>query len=160
MEIRKAEINDLKCIMNIYKKAREFMACNGNETQWKANYPTTDIIEKDIANGNCYVCSKNDKIVATFAFIIGIEPTYQKISGHFHSEKTYGTIHRLASSGEVKGISKYCFDFCSEKCNYLRIDTHKDNKFMLAAIRKYNFQECGIIQVLDGSERIAFDYQK
>ena len=91
-------------------------------------------------------------------FIVGEDPTYQKIEhGAWHSAETYGTIHRLASDGQAKGIAKICFDFCKTKCRYLRIDTHQDNKPMQAAILKYGFQKCGIIHVANGSERIAFD---
>ena len=97
--------------------------------------------------------------MGVFALIIGSEPTYEIIEqGSWHSSMPYGTIHRLASDGSSKGIARSCFDYCKEKCSYLRIDTHRDNKPMLAAIKKYGFQECGIIYVQDGSERIAFDY--
>lgn len=160
MVIKKAQLKDLKEIMDIYKVAKTFMNDNGNPTQWINNYPTIEIIENDIRNNNCYICVFNNQIVGVFVFIIGIEPTYQKIKGKFSSDKQYGTIHRVASNGKAKGISKACFDFCLSKCDYLRIDTHQDNKFMLLAIRKYGFKECGIINVLDGSERIAFDYLK
>jgi len=159
MHIRKAEINDLPVIMNIYEKAKIFMRNNGNPTQWASGYPNEEVISKDIADGNLYVFIENNNIVGVFAFIIGDEPTYQRIeNGNWHSTMEYGTIHRLASDGSTKGIAKSCFDFCRQKCNYLRIDTHRDNKPMLSAIRKYGFQECGIIYVHDGSERIAFDY--
>jgi hypothetical protein len=159
MHIRKAENNDLPVIMNIYKKARQFMKDNGNLTQWASGYPYEEIVMKDLADGNLYVCIENDNIVGVFAFIIGDEPTYQKIErGNWHSSMQYGTIHRLASDGSTRGIARSCFDFCREKCKYLRIDTHRDNKPMQAAIRKYGFLECGIIHVHDGSERIAFDH--
>lgn len=159
MYIRKAEINDLPVIMNIYDKAKIFMKNNGNPTQWGTEYPNEEIVTKDITDGNLYLCIENNAIVGVFAFIIGDEPTYQIIEqGAWHSSMPYGTIHRIASDGSVRGISQYCFDFCRGKCSYLRIDTHRDNKPMLAAIKKYGFKECGIIHVRDGSERIAFDY--
>lgn len=40
------------------------------------------------------------------------------------------------------------------------IDTHKKNLSMRAAIEKFGFQFCGNIYVRNGSERIAYDYQK
>lgn len=160
MYIRKAESNDLPFIMKIYEKARLFMKNNGNPAQWwESGYPPEEIVRKDIDDRNLYVCVENNNIVGVFAFIIGDEPTYRKIEhGAWHSSKQYGTIHRVASDCSTRGIAKSCFDFCSQKCKYLRIDTHRDNKPMLAAIRNYGFRECGIIHVRDGSERIAFDY--
>lgn len=175
MNIRKASTNDLPEIMSIYESARAFMRDNGNPTQWGAGRPAMSVIKNDIANGNFYVCEDrrddnsgdstvgNDKgcskIVGVFALIIGEDPTYLEIQdGSWRSDETYGTIHRLASDGITKGIARACFDFCHDRCHYLRIDTHKDNLPMQAAIKKYGFVYCGIIHVADGSERIAFDY--
>lgn len=159
MHIRSAEMNDLPRIMKIYEKAKLFMKNSGNPTQWGPEYPNEEIVTKDIEDGNLYVCLNSNDIVGVFAFIIGDEPTYQTIEkGAWHSSMQYGTIHRIASDGSVRGISRFCFDFCGEKCSYLRIDTHRNNKPMLSAIKQYGFQECGIIYVRDGSERIAFDY--
>lgn len=160
MFIRKATKNDLPVIMDIYGKARAFMRENGNPTQWRMGYPAKEMIEHDIEAGEFYVCAEGDRIEGVFAFIIGEDATYQEIwDGAWHSADTYGTIHRLASAGETKGIAQVCFAFCFSLCPYLRIDTHKDNLPMQAAIRKYGFKRCGIIHVADGSERIAFDYQ-
>ncbi len=92
--------------------------------------------------------------------IIGDEPTYRVKDGTWNYNKPYGTIHRLASNGKAKGIAKASFDFCSSIMDYIRIDTHKNNLSMQAAIEKYGFQKCGIIYVRDGSERIAYDYMK
>lgn len=158
MQIRQAKLADVPSIMKIYEKARGFMARNGNPTQWAVGYPGQQLVEADIAEKNCYVCEKEGSVVGVFSLIIGEDPTYQKIErGAWNKDETYGTIHRLASDGQTKGIAKVCFDFCKEKCRYLRIDTHQDNKPMQAAITKYGFQKCGIIHVANGSERIAFD---
>lgn len=42
--------------------------------------------------------------------------------------------------------------------NNIRIDTHWDNKPMQGALAKAGFHYCGIIHLLDGDERLA--YQK
>lgn len=158
MLIRKAEYDELPVIMKIYEKARIMMRSNGNLTQWVNGYPSEEVLARDIADGSLYVCIKNDTIVGVFALIMGGEPTYQKIIGAWNSDMEYGTIHRVASDGSTKGVARSCFDFCRERCRYLRIDTHRDNKPMQAAVRNYGFKECGIIFLKDGSERIAFDY--
>ena len=57
MYIRKAKIEELDRIMNIYAYARAFMAETGNPKQWGAtNWPPKDLIEQDIAQGKCHVC--------------------------------------------------------------------------------------------------------
>ena len=39
---------DLPRILDIYARAREFMAKNGNPTQWGDNYPSPQHLEEDI----------------------------------------------------------------------------------------------------------------
>lgn len=159
MVIRRAVEEDVKAIMKIYEYARKFMIESGNPTQWSPAYPNVDVVERDIVNGNCYVCTEKETMVGTFAFIIGEEPTYHTIEqGNWHCDMPYGTIHRLAGSGQVKGVSKACLDFCKSKTDYLRIDTHADNVPMQAVVLKNGFKKCGIIHVANGDPRIAFDY--
>ena len=161
MNIRKTRKEDVPVIMDLYENAKAFMRSKGNLTQWNDGYPSVEIITEDIDNGNSYVFVENDEIVGTFAFIIGEDPTYQVIEdGEWNSRKIYGTIHRIASSGKAKGLAKTCFDYCSEKIDYLRIDTHEDTQPMQDAVLRYEFKKCGIIYVRDGSKRVAFDYIK
>lgn len=159
MKIRHATQQDLSAIMEILDIARDFMKKNGNPHQWMAGYPRESTVCQDIANQNCYVFLENDKIVGTFTFIIGEDATYQVIEqGKWHAEELYGTIHRLAGNGQVKGLARACFTFCKQKIGYLRMDTHADNQPMQAAILKNGFQKCGIIHAANGGERIAFDW--
>ena len=51
LQIRKAKPEDLRQIMPLYEKAREFMEKNGNPTQWGKNNPPEDLIRKDIKEG-------------------------------------------------------------------------------------------------------------
>lgn len=135
------------------------MIAHGNATQWGKGYPGKDVLETDIIHGNNYVLVDKDRIVGTFSFILGEEPTYQLIrNGRWNACEPYGTIHRLASNGKARGIARACFDFCTAQTDCVRIDTHKDNLPMRSAIIKYGFKECGNIYVRDGSERIAYDW--
>lgn len=158
MTIRTAALADLENILPIYSYARKQMALNGNPTQWGSSHPSTDVLTDDINNANLYLIEENEKPVGVFAFIIGTEPTYQEIDGEWPNELPYGTIHRIASNGEAKGILKKCLDFCASLLPNIRIDTHKNNAVMRHLLEKEGFQTCGIIYVEDGSPRIA--YQK
>lgn len=161
MQIRKSKYEDEAAIMKVFAKAREYMFANGNKTQWVGGYPGKELLNDDILRQYSYVFESNGKIIGTFTLIIGEEPTYRKIkNGVWHSDKPYGTIHRLASDGTVKGVAKACFNFCANNIDYLRIDTHRDNITMQAAIQKFGFKKCGTIFLNDGSERIAYDYIK
>lgn len=161
MIISKARSDEIDDIMEVYRYAREFMAANGNPNQWGDGYPETSLIKEDIEKGNFYVMKEDGKIVGVFAFIIGEDETYSYIEdGKWSYDETYGTIHRVAGNGTVKGVFKECLDYCSCLCSYIRIDTHPNNIPMQRAILKNGFRECGIIYVRDGSKRIAYDRKK
>ena len=78
--------------------------------------------------------------------------------GKLYQDRLYGTIHRLAPNGIVKGIARACFEYCIKQIDYIRIDTHKDNISMQTAIERFGFHKCGNIYVKGGAERIAYDY--
>lgn len=161
IEVRHTVSEDYERILEIYEIARQFMREAGNPNQWGDSWPPVATIADDIKIGRNYVITEDGVIKGVFAFIIGEDPTYQYIEdGSWHYDSTYGTIHRIASDGTLKGLSKICFDYCFTQIDYLRIDTHKDNIPMQSAVKKYGFERCGIIYVEDGSPRIAFDIKK
>ena len=55
IEIKKALLSDLDNIMPIYERARDYMAANGNPSQWINGYPGREDISADIQAGNFYV---------------------------------------------------------------------------------------------------------
>jgi len=161
MEIKLAVKKDINDIMNIYEYAKKFMVKSGNPNQWNTSYPQRELLIDDIENEKCYVCVNGKEILGVFVFITEEEPTYKYIeNGKWSLNKRYGTIHRLASKRKTKNISKDIFDFCKSKIDYIRADTHKDNKIMQKLLIKNEFKECGIIYIEDGSERIAYEYIK
>lgn len=158
LQIRSTKKNDFDAIMEIYRYAREFMRSNGNPNQWYDKFPEARTISNDIDCNNSYVIEENGIVYGVFAFIIGKEPTYQRIEGSWKNDEKYGTIHRIASNGQKNGIFDLCLKYCESKISNIRIDTHQDNKIMQHLIQKSGFERCGIIYVADGSPRIA--YQK
>lgn len=154
--IRRAILEELPQIMNIFVLAKEFMQKSGNPNQWINGYPSEDVIVCDIRNENFYVEVNEGKITGCFAFIIGNEPTYSSIEGKWLDNEPYGTVHRLASDGSVPGFAGRCFAFCRSLIPNLRIDTHKDNIQMQGAVKRYGFQFCGIITLANGSPRLAY----
>ena len=72
------------------------------------------------------------------------------------NDEEYGTIHRIASNGSVKGIFESCLKYCESIVDNIRIDTHHNNFIMQYLIEKNGFTKCGIIFVRDGSPRIAY----
>ena len=159
MIIRKALIDDIDKIMNIYSIAQDFMIKSGNPNQWGHNYPKRELIEHDIEDETSIVICDGDDIRGVFALFSGLEPTYEHIeNGKWLNDEEYVTLHRIASDGKAKGIFKYAVDYCKTVSDNIRIDTHADNAVMQRLIEKNGFVKCGKIYVRDGSPRIAYQW--
>lgn len=157
--IRRARLEEIPQMQQIFAAARRFMARSGNPHQWAADYPSDQQLQSDIASGDSYVMLHEGRIVATFLLRGGIDPTYHIIyDGAWINDQPYATIHRIASSGEVKGIFHRVMQFALQQYNNIRIDTHRDNAVMQGALRKEGFVYCGIIHCWNGSERLAYHY--
>ena len=101
--------------------------------------------------------SDEQQIIGVFYFKIENDSTYDKIyDGEWLDDKPYGVVHRIASSGVRKRIADFCLQWCIEKCKNIRIDTHRDNSVMQNVLKRNGYQQCGIIYLVSGAERIAF----
>ena len=60
MNIRKAAIDDLTEIMDIYRIAQDYMIESGNPAQWGHFYPQEELIREDISKGRCYLICDDD----------------------------------------------------------------------------------------------------
>lgn len=162
MEIRKSTEQDIPRMMEIYARARAFMAAHGNPNQWgPTGWPPEPLIRQDIAQGHSYVCVHEGRVVGTFFFISGedIEPCYRDITdGAWLDDSPYGVVHRIASDGSVKGVGAFCIGWAYDQCGHIRIDTHGDNKVMQNLVKKLGFVHCGTIYVEeDNYPRLAFE---
>ena len=161
MKIRCANLCEIETIMKIYDDARAFMRASGNMEQWIGGYPSLEIVENDINDGNLYVCEESGEIHGVFCYFYGNDPCYDVIyDGKWQNELSYGVIHRIAVSknSHGKNVAAQCFEFAYNKCKNLKIDTHRDNIPMQRSLQKNGFARCGIIHLANGDERIA--YQK
>ena len=158
-EIVTAKEADLPRILEIYDIAKAYMGANGNPNQWNGAYPDLETLRTDIEKQRLYVYKKDGRIHGVFMLLLEEEPTYAYIEdGSWREEAPYGTIHRLAGDGEVKGLFAKCVAFCEKKVPYLRADTHFDNHTMQHLLEKNGFERRGIIYLKNGDPRIA--YQK
>lgn len=157
MQIRKAALEDLDRILEIYAYARKFMRENGNPDQWKDSYPPKDTLLTDISSEKLHLCVDGEKILAVFYYAKEDEPTYHEIDGQWINNKPYAVAHRVASAEGSKGAATFCLNWAFEQSGDLRIDTHTDNKPMQGLLKKLGFVYCGKIKLEDGSPRIAFE---
>ncbi len=163
MTVRKAVEEDLASIYEIYKRAREYMRTHGNPEQWGDGYPPHWLIKEDKKRERLFVITEGGTIEAVFVFFIGDEEAYFNIDGSWSCSLPYGVVHRVASSGRIRNITKAIFDYCFTKTDYIRIDTHRDNTTMQNALSRYGFVFCGTVYYNRNNavtERIAFDCRR
>jgi len=144
--------------MAMYDHSRQIMRRTGNRQQWIGGYPSENQIKADIQSGVSHIIESGGEAIGVFAFIIGRDHTYNEIRGGAweSDERPYGTLHRLACAEGQHGIFGTCIEWCRRQMTSLRIDTHEDNAIMRHLIEKYGFKYRGIIQIDDGSDRLAY----
>jgi len=169
VRIRKTTYEDIPSLLDIFANAREIQKATGNAGQWKEGHPSKETIKKDIQEGHSYVCVVDEgdqveypagTIAATVVIMEKIEPTYEYIEGEWLNDQPYITIHRIATSGKVKGAGLFIMEEAINTYDNIRIDTTRRNKPMLGLIEKFGFTYCGIIYVEDGTERLAYQLVK
>lgn len=156
MNIRKAKFSELHRLLEIYQTARDYMKETGNQHQWKNSYPDKKIVKEDIEKKRCYVMEKDGRIFACFAFMKGLEKSYER---DFSCGVEYGIVHRVASDQSERGIVRQIVNFLKDE-EILRIDTHKDNIIMQRALENIGFRKLGIVYLHDGSHRILYELKE
>lgn len=146
-----ANINELNECYAILNSGRNFQREQGF-IQWDDEYPTLDLVKKDIEKHIGYVFKINDKIAAYMAITFDIEPAYNEIDGVWRRNEKYCVVHRMAihsdfrNQGLTTKIFKSVEELSKEKdVYYIRIDTDFPNKRMQHVFIKNGFEECGVI---------------
>ena len=138
MTIREAKPADIADIMLVMEAAKGIMRASGNMHQWADGYPSEDAITADMEKKGGFVIEDANKVVGYFAFLASPEPTYAQIyEGQWVDDvQSYHVVHRIASYPDVHGIFSA--------------------KIMQHNLLKHNFTYCGIIYLLSGDERLAY----
>ena len=154
MEIKKASAQDLDQIMQIYEKAKEFMRANGNAEQWEDGYPSRELIEQDL--DHMYLCMADGQIACVFYYAEEEDEDYREINGKWLNEEPYAVVHRVASTGIVKGAAGYCLKWAYSQMPNIRMDTYRDNIPMQKLLEKCGFQYCGSFERLGMDKWMAY----
>jgi len=156
--IREAQPSDMSEIMKVMDAAKKIMRKSGNMHQWGESYPSEAVITSDIERNGGFVVEDDGRVVGYFAFLPSPEPTYARIyeGMWLNDERSYHVVHRIASYLDVHGIFSSIMDFCFSHDPNIRTDTHRDNRIMQHNLAKQGFTYCGIIYLLSGDERLAY----
>ena len=132
MIIRKAKINELDEIMNMYASCVNGMQ-KANIDQWDSTYPNRKIISEDIRNKSFYIFLINDKIIGGINIDKIQDKTYLDVEWKDKGNK-FLVVHRLAVRQDFwkKGIGNKLMIFAEslvkeKKLNSIRLDTYSSN---------------------------------
>lgn len=164
--IEKSKLKDIDRFIAITNNVRKNFA-KQNIDQWQGNYPAYEDFMQDIFLEESYKIIYNEKIVGMFMLSYAKEPTYKTISnGTWLNDDDYAVIHRIAIDPEFqrKDIGKESMLLIEKlikenNISNIRIDTHKDNEPMIHLLDSLGFIKCGVIQLREGSYRIAYQKQ-
>lgn len=165
VKFRKAIKRDIENIFSIIEHGQAYLKEQG-VAQWQDNYPNKETIEHDIENGYAYVVEEASELIGTVALSFDGEITYNKIfDGQWLSlYDDYCVIHRMAihKAWRGSGISSFMMhsiiSLCKDKgIQSIKVDTHRNNMPMQQYLEKKGFQYCGVIYLLDGDERLAYE---
>ena len=165
LSIVPSQIADLPVLMSIIAQGQRRLHARGVE-QWQDGYPTEDIIRSDIEQNHCYTMHYGDVIMGVIVISFDGEPTYHRIyEGQWISDgDSFGVVHRMAISDEFvgRGLAKEAFAFAENLAKErtvasVRVDTHRDNVVMNSLLKKIGYTYCGIIYLLNGKERLAYE---
>ena len=107
MMIRRAAIQDLEQIMQIYARAVQYMHASGNPNQWMEGYPSRALIEEDIARGVSYVVDRDGVIEAVFSYIEGEDPTYRQIEqGMWRTRRGGNLLFLVCRAGKITRVQQ------------------------------------------------------
>ena len=158
LTIRTAAEQDIPAIMKVLEAGRGIMLSSGNLHQWPEGYPTEAMVRADIGPGYGKVMERDGQVVAYFACIPSPDPTYSYIEdgAWLDDEKPYYVVHRIASFPHIHGVFATMMRYLERITDNIRIDTHKDNKIMQGLLERHGFSYCGIIYLLNGAPRLAY----
>ena len=151
LKFRKADINDLEEVLEIYSEARLKFA-NDKTYQWTDNYPNEDTYKQDLEENNVFVTILDNKIVGVLTILLKEELDYRVINGNWINDEKYITIHRIATKAGYRGngIGSFMIEVAKKfalenNINNIRIDTHENNIDMKRLLNKMSFVKCGVI---------------
>ncbi|NQX58266.1 GNAT family N-acetyltransferase [Paenibacillus qinlingensis] len=127
--IRKAQINDVDEIQQLFVEAAQWIQVSKGFTQWRVDSFTKDYLTSFIHDQEVFVACQNGEIIGCFS----IQWQYEEIWGDlFHDDAGY--VHRLVVARKYKGegigsrILSWSEDYIKNKGKgWLRLDCMADN---------------------------------
>jgi len=162
MTLRKADTSEAPIIWTILQQAIAQRKRDGSD-QWQHGYPNEQTVQDDIKHGYAYVLVDHNSVIGYAAVLFDKEPAYETIEGRWLTDGAYATVHRVATSDDVKGkgVATHLFTLIEELClahniHSIKVDTNFDNAPMLRILDRLRYTYCGEI-FFQGAPRKAYE---
>ena len=151
--VRKALVQDIPHIKKITEACAQHMIDQGIY-QWNKNYPSLEVLTKDVKANNVYVYLLEQEIIATVMFSMEMDDFYREIDWLIQDAKQL-YVHRLAvhPTYQGQGIARGLMDFgealAKEKeCLSIRLDTFSQTLEIIVFIKRDNTSKWGKFSLL------------
>lgn len=162
MILRLARTGEAELCYRYIEEAKAYQRSLGF-VQWHEDYPTLEMLRKDIVDRIGYVFAENDEILGYCCITEGQEPAYQKIDGAWKTARPYAAIHRMAFGDHARGrgLSHAAFRLLRAHCeerqlSAIRIDTMEENGPMRHVLEREGFVYCGRVE--NDGPRLAYEW--
>lgn len=163
--IRKATPDDIKRIKEITAACATHMIAQGI-FQWNENYPSLEVLSKDVIAEEVYVFDVAQTPIATVMLSFTMDDFYTKIQWLTPNQKQM-YIHRLAvhPDHQGKGIAKRLMDFGEafakkNDCLSVRLDTFSKNPRNNRFYNARNYKKVGEVFFDQKSPHPFYCYEK
>ncbi|WP_456463431.1 GNAT family N-acetyltransferase [Lutibacter sp.] len=163
--IKKASISDLDQLYSITKSCAKQMIENGI-FQWDENYPSKEILQKDIDLQQIWKLEVQDVIIGIIVLTEIEDQEYQDVKWLTKNNNNL-YIHRLAIKPKFqgKGYAQKLMDFAENyalQSNYnsIRLDTFSKNKRNQKFYKKRNYKKLQNIYFPNQSEYPFYCFEK
>lgn len=163
--IREAVVEDIPQIKKITEACAQYMIDQGIY-QWNKNYPSLEVLTKDVKANNVYVYLVEQKIVGTVMFSMEMDDFYTEVNWLTPNfNQLY--VHRLAVHPhyQKQGIARALMDFGEalakeKKCLSIRLDTYSKNPRNNRFYQARQYQQVGQVFFSQKSEHPFYCYEK
>ena len=163
--IRKAEVNDIPQIKKITEACAKHMIAAGIY-QWNENYPSLEVLTKDVTAKTVYVYLDQKEIIATVMFSMEMDDFYTEVNWLTPNTKQL-YVHRLAvhPASQGHGIARRLMDFGEaiakeNHCLSVRLDTFSQNPRNNRFYQARQYQQVGQVFFAQKSEFPFYCYEK
>jgi ribosomal protein S18 acetylase RimI-like enzyme len=165
LRIEKAKLEDFQAIMYVFRECTEALL-NANIYQWDGTYPTVEIFQNDISEGNVFVIKEKGNTIATITLNNQQDEQYNAINWKYPSEKVL-VVHRLAVSPKAqgKGLGKLLCEFTEtygleNGFEVIRLDAYSGNPISSVMYEKLNYHRAEEFCWFHGNELPFYCYEK